>query len=121
MLQNGEYFADALVRAEVPRSVDAGDFTGRGQLRYFALNLGKKARALQDRARELRHRRRPRHRRDHGRRRAHRAARFVERVRPAAVPAPAPQERPKAGGKGDAPLPETKPIVVGAGQDAACW
>ena len=43
VLQNGEYFADALVRADVPRSVDAGDFTGRGQLRYFAINLGKKA------------------------------------------------------------------------------
>ena len=43
VLQNGEYFADALVRADVPRSVDAGDFTGRGQLRYFSLNLSKKA------------------------------------------------------------------------------
>ena len=30
---------------------------------------------------------------------------------PAGRPAPAPQDRPKAGGKGDAPLPETKPIV----------
>jgi type 1 glutamine amidotransferase len=30
---------------------------------------------------------------------------------PQAAPAPAPQDRPKAGGKGDAPLPETKPVV----------
>ena len=43
VLKNGEHFADALVRADVPLSADAGDFTGRGQLRYFALNLGKKA------------------------------------------------------------------------------
>src|SRR5687767_3912278 len=42
VLRNGQHFADALVRAEVPLSSDAGDFTGRGQLRYFAVNLGKK-------------------------------------------------------------------------------
>ncbi|MEP6918745.1 MAG: hypothetical protein ABJC89_24110, partial [Acidobacteriota bacterium] len=42
VLKNGEVFADAFVRAEVPLSTDAGDFTRRGQLRYFAFNLGKK-------------------------------------------------------------------------------
>ncbi len=43
VLKNGEYFADTFTRAEVPMSIDAGDFTRRGQLRYFALNLKKKA------------------------------------------------------------------------------
>ena len=43
VLKNGEHFADTFARAEVPLSTDAGDFTRRGQLRYFALNLGKKA------------------------------------------------------------------------------
>ena len=42
ILENGRQFADALVRADVPLSSDAGDFTGRGQLRYFAINLSKK-------------------------------------------------------------------------------
>ena len=42
VLKNGEHFADTFVRADVPLSADAGDFTRRGQLRYFALNLGKK-------------------------------------------------------------------------------
>ncbi len=42
VLKNGEHFADTFVRAEVPLSTDAGDFTRRGQLRYFALNLAKK-------------------------------------------------------------------------------
>jgi uncharacterized protein len=43
VLNNGEHFADYNGRPDVPLSVDAGDFTRRGQLRYFALNLGKKA------------------------------------------------------------------------------
>ena len=42
VLKNGEHFADTFVRADVPLSTDAGDFTRRGQLRYFALNLAKK-------------------------------------------------------------------------------
>jgi putative membrane-bound dehydrogenase-like protein len=109
VLQNGEHFADALVRADVPRSIDAGDFTGRGQLRYFALTLGKKA-ALSKIVLES----------------------YDNDVVPATVAitagdeaagprgssngtgqqtAPAAQDRPKAGGKGDAPLPETRPIV----------
>jgi uncharacterized protein len=111
VLQNGEFFADALVRADVARSVDAGDFTGRGQLRYFSLNLGKKA-ALSKIVLES----------------------YDNDVVPTTVavtagdeptaprgpsngsgtqaaPAPAPQDQPKAGGKGDAPLPETKPVV----------
>jgi putative membrane-bound dehydrogenase-like protein len=43
VLKNGEHIADTFGRAAVPLSTDAGDFTRRGQLRYFALNLGKKA------------------------------------------------------------------------------
>ncbi len=43
VLKNGEYFADYIGRAQVPQSADAGDFTRRGQLRYFALNLNKRA------------------------------------------------------------------------------
>ncbi|WP_395749279.1 PVC-type heme-binding CxxCH protein [Prosthecobacter sp.] len=42
LLKNGEHFADYIGKAEVPLSDDAGDFTRRGQLRYFALNLKKK-------------------------------------------------------------------------------
>jgi putative membrane-bound dehydrogenase-like protein len=43
VLKNGEHFADYIGTADVPMSVSAGDFTRRGQLRYFALNLGQKA------------------------------------------------------------------------------
>ncbi|MFM7606011.1 MAG: PVC-type heme-binding CxxCH protein, partial [Prosthecobacter sp.] len=43
VLKNGEHFADYIGRAEVPLSDDAGDFTRRGQLRYLAVNLKKKA------------------------------------------------------------------------------
>jgi putative heme-binding domain-containing protein len=42
VIKNGEVFADAFVRVDVPGSTDAGDFVRRGQLRYFALNLRKK-------------------------------------------------------------------------------
>ena len=116
VLQNGQQIADALVRAEVPQSVDAGDFTGRGQLRYFSIDLKKKAPLAKivlesfdtdvvpvtvaitagDEAA--------------GARPAGGTA------PPQATPAAPPQERPKAGGKGDAPLPETKPIAWTAGK-----
>jgi putative membrane-bound dehydrogenase-like protein len=43
VLKNGEHIADTLTSAEVPLSVNAGDFTRRGQIRYFGLNLEKKA------------------------------------------------------------------------------
>jgi putative membrane-bound dehydrogenase-like protein len=43
VLNNGDVFADTFVRVDVPGSIDAGDFVRRGQLRYFALNLKKKA------------------------------------------------------------------------------
>ena len=125
VLKNGEVFADTFVRADVPLSTDAGDFTRRGQLRYFALNLGKKA-ALSKIVLES----------------------FDNDIVPATVaitagdepvadklvsppggripdpgsriPTPASQTQapsgtPKEGGRGDAPLPETKPIVWAAG------
>jgi uncharacterized protein len=111
VLQNGEYFADALVRADVPRSVDAGDFTGRGQLRYFAVNLAKKAPlskiVLESYDNDV----------------VPTTVAITAGDEPTtargpsngsgaqAAPAPAPQDRPKAGGKGDAPLPETRPVV----------
>ena len=124
LLKNGEVFADTFVRAEVPLSIDAGDFTRRGQLRYFALNLGKKA-PLAKIVLES----------------------FDTDVVPATVAitagdepvagkpgsipgAPNPTSQtgvaaaqaqpagatPKEGGRGDAPLPETKPIVWEAGK-----
>ncbi|MCX6856034.1 MAG: ThuA domain-containing protein, partial [Verrucomicrobia bacterium] len=43
ILKNGEHFADYIGKAEVPLSENAGDFTRRGQLRYLAVNLKKKA------------------------------------------------------------------------------
>ena len=43
VLKYGEQIADAFSRVDVPGSIDAGDFTRRGQLRYLAFNLGKKA------------------------------------------------------------------------------
>ena len=109
VLQNGEYFADALVRADVPRSIDAGDFTGRGQLRYFALALGKKAPLSKIVLESYDNDVVP-------------ATVAITAGDEAAAPpgssngtgpqaAPAAQDRPKAGGKGDAPLPETRPIV----------
>ena len=113
VLKNGEHFADTFVRAEVPLSKDAGDFTRRGQVRYFALNLGKKAQ-LSKIVLES----------------------FDTDVVPATVAitagadalaanprtssesrAPSPgAQGPKEGGKGDAPLPETKPIVWAPGK-----
>ena len=124
VLENGEVFADAFVRAEVPLSTDAGDFTRRGQLRYFAVNLGRKA-PLSKIVLES----------------------FDTDVVPATVAITASDEpaagktgsvpaarttpvppgvaaaqtqpagaTPKEGGRGDAPLPETKPIVWDAGK-----
>jgi uncharacterized protein len=42
VLKNGEHFVDFDGHTDVPLSTNAGDFTRRGQLRYFALNLGRK-------------------------------------------------------------------------------
>jgi type 1 glutamine amidotransferase len=99
VLKNGEHVADAFERANVPLSADAGDFTRRGQVRYFALGLGKRA-PLSKIVLES----------------------FDNDIVPVTVaitlsndPAPGTgggqAAGPKEGGKGDAPLPETKPIA----------
>ena len=75
VLANGEYFADLGSTAAVPRSRNAGDFTRRGQLRYFAVNLNGQGAALQDRARGPGRRDRARHRRADARGRAGRRRR----------------------------------------------
>lgn len=106
VLKNGEHIADAFTRADVPLSAVAGDLTRRGQLRYFAINLGKTA-ALSKIVLES----------------------FDTDVVPATVaitaglepaaqarPPAAGADRPKEGGRGDAPLPETKPITWPAGK-----
>jgi putative membrane-bound dehydrogenase-like protein len=125
VLKNGETFADTDVRADVPLSTDAGDFTRRGQLRYFALNLGKKA-ALSKIVLE-----------SYDTDVVPATVAITASEEPAALPsrspssppsaggqagattqAPAapPTTGPKEGGKGDAPLPDTKPIVWVAGK-----
>jgi putative heme-binding domain-containing protein len=109
VFKNGEVFADTFVRAEVPLSTDAGDFVRRGQLRYFAVNLGKKG-TLSKIVLES----------------------YDNDIVPATVAITAsaepisgrsgplqaqpPSATPKEGGKGDAPLPETKPIVWAPGK-----
>ena len=114
VLKNGEHVADAFTQADVPLSRKAGDFTRVGQLRYFSLPLGKKA-ALSKIVLES----------------------YDTDVVPATVaitagdgsggtgqaapqtPPPAaaaPARGPKEGGRGDAPLPETKPIAWAAGK-----
>jgi type 1 glutamine amidotransferase len=126
VLENGRHFADALVRADVPLSSDAGDFTGRGQLRYFAINLSKKATlskitlesydgdvvpvtvAITAGQEPVAGAARPS---------APGATGQAGPPAQAAAPAtPAPgQPGPKEGGKGDAPLPPTKPITWAPG------
>ena len=125
VLKNGEHFAEFGSNAAIPGAIPAGDFTRRGQLRYFALNL-KKAGALSKIVLES----------------------FDNDVVPCTIaitagtepaaaspstqtPAPAAPPPaaaaspaaaqdgalgPKEGGRGDAPLPETKPIVWAPGK-----
>ncbi|MDQ3347869.1 MAG: ThuA domain-containing protein, partial [Acidobacteriota bacterium] len=112
VLNNGEHIADTGVRADVPGSRDAGDFTRRGQVRYFALNLGKRA-ALSKIVLES-------FDTDAvpatvaitaGEEPAAQAAAPGAGAATAAQPATAVASTPKQGGRGDAPLPEEKPIV----------
>jgi putative membrane-bound dehydrogenase-like protein len=109
-LNNGEHFADYIGQAEVPMSQSAGDFTRRGQLRYFALNLKKKA-PLKSIILES----------------------FDNGITPATVAITASAEKavtasgasannqapnagPKEGGKGDGPLPAAKKAAWEAGK-----
>jgi uncharacterized protein len=110
VLRNGEHFADLDRHADVPLSRNAGDFTRRGQLRYFAVNLGRKGtlsnivlEAMDDEILPC-------------------TVAITAGAEPAAVTSPSgptvsasdgtpgPQG-PKEGGPGDGPLPETRPIV----------
>ena len=117
VLQNGEHFADLGTAAAVPRSRLAGDFTRRGQLRYFAINLEAKGPlakvVLEAMDAEI----------------VPGTVALTVGTEPAAAAAPSPSAspgsggtqaaataRPKEGGKGDAPLPETKPITWAAGK-----
>lgn len=125
VLKNGEHFADAFVRAEVPLSSDAGDFTRRGQLRYFALNLRKKgplskivlesydtdvvpatvAITAGDEPVSVKPVSSSEPRSATG------GPQAASQAQPAAA-----GEGPKEGGRGDAPLPASKPIVWAAGK-----
>ena len=116
ILKNGEHIADTDVRADVPLSTDAGDFTRRGQLRYFAINLGRKAPlskiVLESFDTDI----------------VPATVAITASEEPTAAPAraqspavggqgaPPAQGGPKEGGKGDAPLPESKPIVWAQGK-----
>ena len=127
VLRNGEHFADAFAAAEVPRSAAAAGLTRRGQVRYFALNLGKPAQisriVLESYDNDV----------------VPATIAITTSTDPvpgapggsSAAPAPsgaaasaqagtpqttAPATGPKEGGRGDAPLPETKPIVWATGR-----
>ncbi len=125
VLRNGEHFADTFGRAAVPLSTDAGDFTRRGQLRYFALNLGKTATLTRIVLESF----------DTdivpatvaitagvdpvaGKPGAPEARSLKPEAGPALSQAqtPAPTDGPKEGGRGDGPLPPTTPIVWAAGK-----
>ena len=115
------------MRAEVPLSTDAGDFTRRGQLRYFAVNLGKKGplskivlesfdndivpatvaiTASEEPATTVKRCRAATPHRQHAMPRQQRRSPQRRPLR----------RHPKEGGRGDAPLPETKPIVWAPGK-----
>jgi len=104
ILKNGEHFADYNGRAAVPLSADAGDLVRRGQLRYFGLNLSKKA-TLKQVVLES----------------------FDNDISPVTVAVTASSspiahlkseiaESPKAGGKNDRPLPPTEEVRWEAGK-----
>ncbi|MDZ4290078.1 MAG: ThuA domain-containing protein, partial [Prosthecobacter sp.] len=105
-LNNGEYFADYIGQADVPLSEDAGDFTRRGQLRYFALNLKRKAQLKKLILESF----------DNGITPC--TVAITVGAEKANVEAPAgatqsaaPEQGPKEGGKGDGPLQPTKPVT----------
>ena len=127
VLKNGEHFADTFGRADVPLSADAGDFTRRGQLRYFALNLGKKAPLSKIVLEGFDNDVVPvtvAHHGEYGSGCGHvvhfgaqPALSTTSAPSTGSGQAPAPAgDRPKAGGRGDGPLPETKPIVWAPGK-----
>ena len=122
VLKNGEHFADTFARAEVPLSADAGDFTRRGQLRYFAVNLGRRGRCRRScsrastptSCRSLWPSPRAPSRPPQAQRSAAGQGQALRQARDRSLATQG--TGPKEGGKGDAPLPETKPIVWAAGK-----
>jgi uncharacterized protein len=135
VLKNGEHFADTFARAEVPLSADAGDFTRRGQLRYFALNLRKKGTlskivlesydndvvpvtvAITASADVAAMRSSPSSpSANSGPSAGSGPALSTSSGQGAATASQDQDPRPKAGGRGDGPLPETKPIVWAPGK-----
>ena len=134
VLKNGEHFAEFGSNAALPGATPAGDFTRRGQLRYFALNL-KKAGALSRIVLEsydndvvpctvaITAGTEPA---------AASSSTPASAAAPSQAPAAAPSQAPaaapppaagqnsaggpKEGGRGDAPLPDTKPIVWAPGK-----
>ena len=125
VLKNGEHFADTFVRADVPLSTRRRRLRPPGAAALLRVEPRKEGGALEDRAGELRHRHRPCHRRHHRRRRACRGKTCLDCRSPIPDPrspgwresdAARRRATPKEGGRGDAPLPETKPIVWAAGK-----
>ena len=127
VLRNGEHFADAFAAADVPRVPMPAEFTRRGQVRYFALNLGKSAQlsriVLESYDNDIvpatiaiTAGTDPVPGATTGGSTA--APAQAQAGAPVQAPpaAPAPTQGPKEGGKGDGPLPETKPIVWAAGK-----
>jgi type 1 glutamine amidotransferase len=115
VLKNGEHFAALGTTMPVPLSRLAGDFTRRGQLRYFAINLNAKGPLAKVVLEAM-----------DGEIVPATVALTVGAEPAAAAPAPAAgggdaaqapgAPGPKEGGKGDAPLPETRPITWAAGK-----
>ena len=118
VLENGRHFAELGSTAAVPLSQPAGDFTRRGQLRYFTVNLKAKGplskvvlEAIDGEVVPC-------------------TVALTVGAEPAAAASASAQASgaqaagaqvpgapgPKEGGKGDAPLPETKPITWAAGK-----
>ena len=122
--KNGEHFADTLVRADVPLSAMPATSPAAASCATSRSILGKKARAVEDRPRELRQRRRAGDRRDH--RRAGTGGRST-RLRAggasagasagsAQAPAAGRSAGPKEGGRVTRRCPETKPIAWAPGK-----
>ncbi len=127
VLKNGEHFADYIGKAEVPLSENAGDFTKRGQLRYLAVNLKKKA-ALKKITLEtsgsiicpctvaITTSTEPAAANESGDRKANKAPSKGNGKRVATTAAANPADAPKEGGKGDGPLVPATPVQWEAGK-----
>ena len=124
MLKNGETFADTFGRADGSPQHRRRRLHAPRAAALLRAEFRQEAHAVEDRARELRRRYRPGHRGDYGKRGSFSGSRPLDRLRAgrgAGSPSTgsgqgSPQQGPKEGGRGDAPLPETKPIVWAPGK-----